>query len=148
MPVHRGHRPNKVVQEDMNMAVSATNSASNLQMSYMKLLIAQMQNQNPLEPMSNTEMASQMAQFSQLEQLESMNTTFSSVLKSTQMNYANSLIGKRVVYADSNGNYQGATVKAVGKDGDDILLRVGATDSTTNDAEVKLDDILAIGNTN
>jgi flagellar basal-body rod modification protein FlgD len=130
------------------MAVTATNSASNLQMNYMKLLIAQMQNQNPLEPMSNTEMASQMAQFSQLEQLENLNTSFSSVMKNTQMTYANSLLGQRVVYADSNGKYVGGTVKAVGKDGDNILLRVGDADSTTNDAEVNLNDILAIGKTN
>jgi flagellar basal-body rod modification protein FlgD len=119
---------------------TAVNSAANIKMDYMKLLIAQMQNQNPLEPMSNTEMASQMAQFSQLEQLEQMNTSFSSVLKNSQLSYANSLIGKRVVYedADNNNELVGGDVSAVGISGDDIMLKVGTK-------EVNVNDVLAIG---
>jgi flagellar basal-body rod modification protein FlgD len=121
------------------MAVeAATNSAASMKMDYMKLLVTQMQNQNPLEPMSNNEMASQMAQFSQLEQLESMNSSFSQVLKGTQLNYANSLIGKRVVFEDSAGSLTAGDVEAVGIKGKDIFLKVG-----TN--EVGIDDLLAIG---
>jgi flagellar basal-body rod modification protein FlgD len=78
--------------------VSATNTASNIQMDYMKLLITQLQNQNPLEPLDNNEMASQLAQFSQLQQLESMNTSFAKVLATTELTYANSLIGKEVSF--------------------------------------------------
>ncbi len=78
--------------------VSATNSASNIQMDYMKLLITQLQNQNPLEPLDNNEMASQLAQFSQLQQLESMNASFEKVLATTELTYANSLIGKEVSF--------------------------------------------------
>ncbi len=78
--------------------VSATNTASNIQMDYMKLLITQLQNQNPLEPLDNNEMASQLAQFSQLQQLESMNKSFAKVLATTELTYANSLIGKEVSF--------------------------------------------------
>ncbi len=78
--------------------ISATNTASNIQMDYMKLLITQLQNQNPLEPLDNNEMASQLAQFSQLQQLESMNTSFAKVLATTELTYANSLIGKEVSF--------------------------------------------------
>ena len=73
-------------------------SASNIQMDYMKVLITQLQNQDPLEPLSNNEMASQLAQFSQLQQLESMNTNFAEVLAITNRSYANSLIGKEVTF--------------------------------------------------
>ncbi|GAI23995.1 unnamed protein product, partial [marine sediment metagenome] len=73
-------------------------SASNIQMDYMKLLIVQLQNQNPLEPLDNNEMASQLAQFSQLQQLESMNTSFAKVLATTELTYANSLLGKEVTF--------------------------------------------------
>lgn len=78
--------------------VSPTVSATSIQMDYMKLLIAQLQNQNPLEPLDNNEMASQLAQFSQLQQLESMNTSFSEVLSLTNRSYANSLLGKNVTF--------------------------------------------------
>ena len=78
--------------------ISATNTASNIQMDYMNLLITQLQNQNPLEPLDNNEMASQLAQFSQLQQLESMNESFAQVLATTELTYANSLIGKEVSF--------------------------------------------------
>jgi flagellar basal-body rod modification protein FlgD len=73
-------------------------SANNIQMDYMKVLVAQLQNQNPLEPLNNNEMASQLAQFSQLQQLESMNSNFAQILAITNRSYANSLIGKEVTF--------------------------------------------------
>ena len=78
--------------------ISEITSASNIQMDYMKLLITQLQNQNPLEPLDNNEMATQLAQFSQLQQLETMNANFTDVLIATQRNYANSLLGKTVTF--------------------------------------------------
>ena len=81
------------------MAISSvTSTASEIQMDYMKLLITQLQNQNPLEPMDNNEMASQLAQFSQLSQLETMNSSFSQALVAADRTYANSLIGKEVTF--------------------------------------------------
>ncbi len=73
-------------------------SSTNIQMDYMKVLVAQLQNQNPLEPLNNNEMASQLAQFSQLQQLESMNSNFAQILAITNRSYANSLIGKEVTF--------------------------------------------------
>jgi len=67
-------------------------------MDFMKVLITQLQNQNPLEPLDNNEMASQLALFSQLQQLESMNSNFAEVLAVTNRSYANSLMGKKVTF--------------------------------------------------
>lgn len=73
-------------------------TASDIQMDYMKLLITQLQNQNPLEPLDNNEMASQLAQFSQLQQLETMNKSFTEVLIATQQDYARSLLDKTITF--------------------------------------------------
>lgn len=80
-------------------------SASEIQMDYMKLLVEQLKNQNPLEPLDSNDMSSQLAQFSQLQQLEQANTnlsalgtSFESVLAATNRNYANSLLGKSVTF--------------------------------------------------
>jgi flagellar basal-body rod modification protein FlgD len=62
-------------------------------MDYMKLLVAQLQNQNPLEPLDNKDMTAQLAQFSQLQQLETMNSSFGRVLDSVQR-ATHSLIGE------------------------------------------------------
>jgi len=87
------------------MSVSPIASASDIQMDYMKLLVAQLQNQNPLEPIDNNDMAAQLAQFSQLQQLEMMNAkfetanlSFAEILSATHSNYANSLIGREVSF--------------------------------------------------
>jgi len=81
-----------------DMTALSVESASKIQMDYMKLLVTQLQNQNPLDPLDNQQMASQLAQFSQLQQLEGMNNSFSEVLSLTNRNYANSLLGKSVTF--------------------------------------------------
>ncbi len=111
-------------------AVSATSSASNLQLDYMKLLIVQLQNQNPLEPLDNNEMASQLAQFSQLQQLESMNTSFAKVLATTELTYANSLLGKEVTFmpettTGATDTTSGIVEQVYNNVDGEIFLRVG-----------------------
>lgn len=46
---------------------------------FLKLMISQMRHQDPLNPMDNSEMAAQLAQFSQLEQLLDMSQAFTSL---------------------------------------------------------------------
>ena len=70
---------------------------------FMKLMMAQMQNQDPLNPMDGTQFAAQLAQFSSLEQLTNLNDN---VTKSINANYvltqsinntlSATLIGKQV----------------------------------------------------
>lgn len=71
---------------------------------FLTLLVAQLENQDPLEPMSNQEFAAQMAQFGQLERLNSIDESLSRNLEaqvlSTQAvtnTMAASLIGKQVL---------------------------------------------------
>ena len=94
--------------------VTDPTSASSQKMDFMTLLITQMQNQNPLEPMSNEAMAAQLAQFSQLELTEEMNGSISSMnstmgelnssfqgsLLMAEYDYAKSLLGKDVEFHD------------------------------------------------
>jgi flagellar basal-body rod modification protein FlgD len=109
---------------------SVTATASDIQMDYMKLLVTQLQNQNPLEPLDNNEMASQLAQFSQLQQLETMNSSFVQVLAAAERSYANSLIGKEVSFVGSTetgetGIIEGAVEQVFNNIDGEILLIVG-----------------------
>ncbi len=84
---------------------TSSTSASNTlgENSFMQLLIAQMQNQDPMSPMDGTQFAAQLAQFSSLQQLQDLNT---SMTTSINANYAltqsinntlsSTLIGKNV----------------------------------------------------
>ena len=98
------------------MAMGSVGSASNLQLDYMNLLVTQMQNQNPLEPMSNEDMTAQLAQFSSLEQLENLNQSFDEVLENSQRSFANAMLGKQVSSIDMDG---------VGPDGAPGVIRTG-----------------------
>lgn len=58
-------------------SVSSSKSGNTLDKeAFLKLLVTQMQYQDPLEPTSNTEYMSQLAQFSTVEQLENLTATF------------------------------------------------------------------------
>lgn len=67
---------------------------------FLNLLVAQLNNQDPLSPQSNGEFVSQLAQFSQVEGIEKMNTSMDSMLsgyQSSQALQASSLVGRKVI---------------------------------------------------
>src|SRR5262245_35165704 len=66
------------------------------QSDFLKLLIAQMSAQDPLNPQSNTDFAAQMAQFSALQSSQSTQASVSLLQASQQMQQANGLIGRSV----------------------------------------------------
>jgi len=113
-------------------------------MNYMKLLITQLQNQNPLEPMDNNDMASQLAQFSQLQQLETMNSSFADVLSTTERNYANSLIGKEISFAlENESGTQDITSGTV----EEVINNVdGQTVLVAGNNTIALEDVISVKN--
>ena len=73
---------------------------------FLKLLVAQLQSQDPLNPMEDKEFISQMAQFTSLEQMKN-------VSNAVQITQATSYIGKQVTWDDEMGEQQTGIVKAV-----------------------------------
>jgi flagellar basal-body rod modification protein FlgD len=86
---------------------------------FLKLLVSQLQHQDPMEPSNDTEFIGQMAQFSALEQ--ESNTAESTGKMADQLSRAGALglIGKTVTYGDADGNTLTGTVTQVdiGEDG-------------------------------
>lgn len=83
---------------------------------FLTLFTAQLQNQNPLEPVKNEAFVAQLAQFSQLEALTNMQTsldTFVTAMSGERMLNGASLIGKKVAISDSLTQLtQGGTIDA------------------------------------
>lgn len=67
---------------------------------FLNLLVAQLNNQNPLEPQGNGEFIAQLAQFSQVEGIEKLNSSMGSLLsgyQSSQALQASSMVGRKVI---------------------------------------------------
>ena len=126
----------------MANALGATAQASDLQMNFMNLLVTQLQNQNPLEPMDNQDMSAQLAQFSQLEQLEAMNNSFGQVLESVQREYASSLIGKDVSFNAEASD--GSQDSASGKVEEVVMDAEGEIELVIGDQHIGLADVLSV----
>ena len=84
---------------------------------FLKLMIAQLQNQDPLEPMDGADYSAQLAQFSSLEQMQNINDTLNMSLdanyllsQSINSTMTANLIGKEVKIA-------GDTIKNEGQEG-------------------------------
>ncbi|MBX5139991.1 flagellar hook assembly protein FlgD [Rhizobium lentis] len=114
---------------------SSTQSKATLNYdNFLQLLIAQMKNQDPTDPMDASEQVAQLATFSQVEQTIQTNTKLDTLLASSSLTQASSYVGKYMESAD--GTVKGVidSVKvysdgiiATTTDGDKILVQAGIT---------------------
>lgn len=68
--------------------------------SFLKLLVAQMKNQDPTQPMDSTQYVAQLATFSQVEQSVQMNSKLDQMLQSSALAQADAIIGRTIKSAD------------------------------------------------
>lgn len=80
----------------------AITNGSDLQNTFMKLLVAQLKNQDPLNPMDNSQMTSQLAQINTVNGIQQLNTTMSSMLTQNATTQASSMIGRSVQVPTNN----------------------------------------------
>jgi flagellar basal-body rod modification protein FlgD len=97
---------------------------------FLKLLVAQLKSQDPLNPMEDKEFISQMAQFTSLEQMKNMNMA-------VQITQATSYIGKQVTWDDDAGVQQTGIVKS-------IRIVSGAPQVVVGDQNIPLDDVTSV----
>ncbi|KAA0966510.1 flagellar hook assembly protein FlgD [Sporosarcina sp. ANT_H38] len=89
---------------------------------FMKLLITQLQNQDPTNPMKDNEFIAQMAQFSSLEQTMNLAKSFdkfAEVQNQTQLIQYNNFVGKDVKWHELKLDDSGNPV--VGEDGNSVI---------------------------
>ncbi|MDP4087910.1 MAG: flagellar hook capping FlgD N-terminal domain-containing protein [Bacillota bacterium] len=94
--------------------------------SFLRILSAELTNQDPMNASDSTQYVAQMAQFTSLEQMSNLNTTMT-------MSSANALIGKAVALnaVDDNGIQYAGIVKSVSNNAGSVKLNVQLSDGTS-----------------
>lgn len=100
---------------------------------FLKLLVTQLQNQDPLSPMEDTEFIAQMAQFSALEEMSALNRSF-------EFGSSVSLIGKEVIAIYGNGLIQGVVER--------VSVLNGQSWLTIGEYMFQLSDVVEVVNNN
>lgn len=102
-------------------STSSTSSTTLGKDDFLKLLCTEMENQNPLDPMSGSEYAAELAQFSEVEQLENIDSDLTSSLSTQESltqavsnSLSATLIGKEVSITNDSFEYDGSTSKTLG----------------------------------
>jgi flagellar basal-body rod modification protein FlgD len=118
--------------------VGRTDAGGSLgQDAFLKLLVAQMQNQDPMQPQDSGQMMSQLASFSQVSQLQSLTSASQAQALGQDFSTAVALIGKNVTYTKADGSQTSGAVTAVKSDPSGALLEIG-TDEVHTGAIVKV----------
>ena len=128
-----------------NTRANATNGTQNAASksqadynSFLKLLVAEMKNQDPTKPMDSTQYIAQLAQFSQVEQSVQINTRLDQILQGSALAQADALIGRTVISPDGKTSGVVAEVRlykdgvvAVLTDGKQVVINPGVSIKAT-----------------
>ena len=119
--------------------MAATTSALTAALSpehFLTLFLAQLKNQDPMEPMSNAEMVSQMADIATVEAVNGLKASFQEILLLQEFQNGSSLLGRQVEFDGVDGAQRG-TVSSIGTRGEKVELLVDGT-------AIGLSDVTAI----
>jgi flagellar basal-body rod modification protein FlgD len=108
-------------------ATSSTTTSGVDYNTFLQLLVAEMKNQDPTNPMDTAQYMSQFAQLSTVEQAMQTNAKLDALLSSQSLSQADGLIGKTVSFTDSTGeSFSGKVVSiSINSDGSIATLEDG-----------------------
>lgn len=101
---------------------------------FLNLLVAQLKNQDPTQPMDPSQQMAQLASFSNVEQSIKMNTKLDALITSMALSQADGVIGRTITSADGNITGQVKSLRVVSggavavlTDGKEVPLGPGVT---------------------
>ena len=119
-------------------------SSTNLQDEYLTLLVTQLQNQDPLDPVSQEDFIGQVTQFSTLSEIETLNTSFeqmvflqNDLLRLQEVAVSTAMVGQTVEYDDPTLGKQSGTVTG-------FELAAGRIQLVVDDTRVPVSSIISI----
>lgn len=117
-----------------NSTTTSTSKTAVDYQSFLKLLIAEMKNQDPTKPMDSTQYVAQLATFSQVEQSVQTNTKLDQIMQSSALSQADAIIGRTITSADglTTGTVASVTLASSGliavlQDGTQVPVGAGVS---------------------
>lgn len=104
---------------------------------FLKLMVAQLKYQNPMEPSNDLDFIAQTAQFSSLEQMTNLNAKVIDLISSNKQLYANTMIGREITWSDADDVVKSGIVSKVELNAGEPVLLV-------NNEKVSLDQIINV----
>jgi flagellar basal-body rod modification protein FlgD len=112
-PVAAGS-PNKVQSKNFQLKTE----------DFIKMMITQLQNQDPMEPAKNQELLAQMSQIGQLQSTTLLQDSLKGIVLQNNLGAAGNLIGKLIKGMDENGETLQGLVTSVRVQDDDVYLEL------------------------
>ncbi len=92
---------------------------------FYKIMISEMLNQDPLEPMDNQDFLNQLTQLQTLESTQKLTEGIEAMLLGQQISSAGTMIGQQVSAQDANGLTINGVVERVQVNGTEVQIGVG-----------------------
>jgi flagellar basal-body rod modification protein FlgD len=100
---------------------------------FLKLLVAQLKFQNPMEPVDSSQFMAQTAQFTMVEKLQAMAAQTEALVLGEASQRAAGLLGRQVTYVDGDGATQTGVVTGTKFGADGPVLKLGTTEISLGD---------------
>ena len=107
---------------------------------FLKLLLAQLKNQDPMKPMDDTQFVAQLAQFTAVEKMQQMSDQTALLLQVEQLGQASNLLGKEVEALTQTGDKVSGVV-------DTMKMVDGAAVLMVGNQQIKLADVISVTKT-
>lgn len=108
-------------------ASASANQAILNPQAFLQLLVAQLQYQDPSNPVDTSTFMNQTAMLSQVQTMNSMSSTLTALVSAQQTQAATSLIGKTITYTDTAGGTATGVVSAAALGTTGAFVKVGDT---------------------
>ncbi|MDD3267781.1 MAG: flagellar hook capping FlgD N-terminal domain-containing protein [Syntrophomonadaceae bacterium] len=135
--------------EESTSTTSNTSTSNTLDKdAFLKLLLVELQYQDPTNPVEDKEFMSQMANFSSLEQMSNLNTSFTklsdtitgTLLPNLMLQQASTMIGREVSYVDPDDSTSLLTGTI-----ESVLVKNGVSYYVIDDQEIAMSSVSEIG---
>lgn len=101
---------NSLIQQPVKTPPAAAPQSALGEDAFLKLLTTELQNQDPLKPMDDTQSVAQMAQFSALQAQNELKTSFENFQSNFGVLQASSLIGKKATVSSTDASGNSSTI--------------------------------------